>query len=512
MSIFLSMFKKINENNPLVSSRSRESSSTTLSEPNKIKQNPIDSLTEKQAMIVFSFLNIDELICCSLVNKKWNNISKDQNAWKTIILHNFAFGKEKWKKHFGDVGSEPPLPENIFEILKSPCPAFPKKFVAQTHVLVLLPKLINDFPFTLNNLGELVKEPKLGNRVRYNSISLNVADSIRDRPVDKSQWLLMTKEVLKGSYYLKADVQINMVKELAKRANANYRIPKMIEAATCIFMNFVSTGERLFEMPIRCLDMDISGGGVAALRVLTGNDSDVPEQERKQEEEINEVHQNDDVAKRNAFSSTSKDLHLEKAIKLSMEEQDNLEIQKAIRLSMEELEKQQRTSKEEEKKEKEEIKVAFEFKNTLKVLMGKEPLNPEFISKIKDINSQDEEGKTALMYAVEGGNPVIVNQLINEHANLDIQTINGDTALMIAAGQSSKLILMIIDVLLKGGANKRLPNSNGKTALKIAEEKDNLMVIQKLMDKPEKPIEIEDAEEAEENVDWDSHEDDADWS
>ena len=41
---------------------------------------------------------------------------------RRLGVYDFAFGKAKWSKYFGDIGEEPPLLPNIDEILNSPCP------------------------------------------------------------------------------------------------------------------------------------------------------------------------------------------------------------------------------------------------------------------------------------------------------------------------------------------------------------------------------------------------------
>ena len=46
---------------------------------------------------------------------------------RRLGVYDFAFGKAEWKKYFGDVGKEPPLPANINQILNSPCPIWPEK-------------------------------------------------------------------------------------------------------------------------------------------------------------------------------------------------------------------------------------------------------------------------------------------------------------------------------------------------------------------------------------------------
>ena len=54
------------------------------------------------------------------------------------------------------------------------------------------------------------------------------------------------------------------------------------------------------------------------------------------------------------------------------------------------------------------------------------------LAKGADINLQDSHGKTALMHAVHV-HPVMIRELLAHKPNLDVQDIDGDTALMLTA-------------------------------------------------------------------------------
>src|ERR1700688_617828 len=131
---------------------------------------PADRLSSQVTREIFSYLNASDLARCSQVSKQWKTLASDEALSKRAIVRTFAFGKEKWAKYFGDIGAEPPLPANIEAILKNPCPFFPEKSVAQTHMLVLIPKTINGKPLTLRSLEELVQEPREGYKTGYRYI------------------------------------------------------------------------------------------------------------------------------------------------------------------------------------------------------------------------------------------------------------------------------------------------------------------------------------------------------
>lgn len=75
-------------------------------------------------------------------------------------------------------------------------------------------------------------------------------------------------------------------------------------------------------------------------------------------------------------------------------------------------------------------------------------LQTEVISAIEkglNVNSKDEEGRTALMYAAFNGHTALMQKLLEKGASVDLRDANGRTALMLAASgpfpQSVKLLL-----------------------------------------------------------------------
>lgn len=155
---------------------------------------------------------------------------------KPIQKPAIAFGKEDWQK-FGDIGEEPPLPSNIDQILKSLCPYFSGKTVEQTHMLVLIPKTLNGQPLTLTRLGEVMHahDSKLAES-GYSSFN----DSGHgNKPFGATHWVLMTKDVLVGSKGKKYTDQQDLVAR-----NPKYQVPKLSQATTCIFVEYMKTGQR----------------------------------------------------------------------------------------------------------------------------------------------------------------------------------------------------------------------------------------------------------------------------
>ena len=155
------------------------------------------------------------------------------------------FGKTDWAKYFGDIGVEPPLPKNIEEILNEPCYFWPNKKVKETHLLVLIPYKVNGKPFTLNYLGELAQKPKSGYATTYAFYSSCVKEVVGDKSYP-SHWVLMTRYVIPDSKCNGKSSGCNMIVNHIKKTGLPYELPHELDAAACILMNYVKTGERLY--------------------------------------------------------------------------------------------------------------------------------------------------------------------------------------------------------------------------------------------------------------------------
>ncbi len=156
------------------------------------------------------------------------------------------FGKAQWETYFGDVGDEPPLPDNIDEILNSPCPFSGDEGtkVKDTHMLVLVPATVNGEDLTLDRLEQLIQNPQKGNKTKYRWYEGSGAkDEHGSAKVGQSHWVLMTRDVLPGS----RNKTYNDQKELVKQyADQGYIVPDAIDAAVCMLMEFVASGVYLY--------------------------------------------------------------------------------------------------------------------------------------------------------------------------------------------------------------------------------------------------------------------------
>ena len=211
----------------------------------EVKVDFVDLLPQELSLKIFSYLKAKELARSFRVNMTWKVLASDEALWNALSPK-MAFGKNEWAKYFGDIGKVPPLPKDIHKILKSPCPFWPEKKVEETHMLVLIPETVNGKPLNLKTLGELVKKPEEGHATQYRYILEEIINEHGNQATAKSHWVLMTKDVIPGSRNKSYADQQALIAECAKKARAHYEVPNVLDAAICIFMHSISSGERLF--------------------------------------------------------------------------------------------------------------------------------------------------------------------------------------------------------------------------------------------------------------------------
>ncbi len=96
-----------------------------------------------------------------------------------------------------------------------------------------------------------------------------------------------------------------------------------------------------------------------------------------------------------------------------------------------------------------------------------------------DVNIKDKDGKTALIYAAENGNNEAVSKLIENRANVDIRDKDGKTALIYAAENGHK---EAVSKLIENRANVDIQDKDDKTALMYAAMNGNYKSMEKLLD------------------------------
>lgn len=174
-------------------------------------------------------------------------LSQQEAKWKEKeaqeYLSKIIFGKEEWKEIIGcDVGEVPPLPNDIVEILKSPCPFWEGKTIAETHLLVFMPKNIGEKPMTLGNFPLLVKKSKGKSIFKYSD---SFGPNLLNRPSSEAYWFLMTREIIPSSLNKLYMDQIDLVKSVKNTKGLSYELPIALEAVVGIVTHYLKTEEVL---------------------------------------------------------------------------------------------------------------------------------------------------------------------------------------------------------------------------------------------------------------------------
>ena len=240
---------------------------------------PIDKLNSDALSVILANTNDHSLSAAKLISKGWNKIIVDNPYHPDLLIKlksKVAFGPEDWAKHMGICISDEDirdayvrLPDNIEQILNSPCPvSLPEegKFVKDTHLLVYIPpfvsgKDINEREITqeitLSSLGKLIdeqlSEARNPRQMPGYSFIWDGALKQLDKSVEEGYWVLMTKDVLGGT-----DIGVNgsrnksyedqqaMVNKLTEDCGVDYVVPKTLEAVAVIIAQFLRGKARLF--------------------------------------------------------------------------------------------------------------------------------------------------------------------------------------------------------------------------------------------------------------------------
>lgn len=97
--------------------------------------------------------------------------------------------------------------------------------------------------------------------------------------------------------------------------------------------------------------------------------------------------------------------------------------------------------------------------------------NSDFYANIENPDKRDKNGRTRLMLAVKDGNDWEVKSLIKSGANVNLQDKDGWTALMYAARFQNNIELT--NTLLSSGANPKTVNKYGSSAMQLASSYSN---------------------------------------
>lgn len=159
---------------------------------------------------------------------------------KNSSLPSIAFGKQHWQT-LGLQVNDIPLPKNIDEILKSPCPFSHGKTVAETHVLVLHPGSINGKLLNVESFGKHMWS-QFSNELDETGYTLCLPCAKEKGGYDKPCWMLMTKDVIAESNNKSFAEQ----KKMIKKSTGEYQISGTLDVIICAMAEYARSKTRLF--------------------------------------------------------------------------------------------------------------------------------------------------------------------------------------------------------------------------------------------------------------------------
>jgi len=206
------------------------------------KLSPFQEIPEEILLIIFGYLSLrdQDTACC--VCRRWRVVGNDETLKE---IKAFAFGATKWKRHFGDVGVEPPLPDSIFRIFRGPCPFWPEKRLQDTHLLLLIPETVNGKHLALSTFLDLIKTPKIGEKTKYKYYYDTIKASYENKSFP-SHWCLMTRAVLPNSREKSYDIQKDLTAFDIREDKSFYTMPTILDAAVSILVHYMSAEKQLY--------------------------------------------------------------------------------------------------------------------------------------------------------------------------------------------------------------------------------------------------------------------------
>jgi hypothetical protein len=219
---------------------------------------------------------------------------------RNLLGKNF-FGAEEWEKALGvSVGRPPPIPPSITkELLESACPFnkrmeyFAPERVAETHMLVLMPKTVDGLPYTALELATICHrvehargETLLSEEQRA---QLWKREAWAKRPQECMEWVLLARE--EPNEYL-VDIHAHFrskpperQQEVLDEKYPKYRCAKALETMTAVILNWaLNSDTTVLSAPfVRCAETTADNERVligtsmdegAFLEILINNDPD----------------------------------------------------------------------------------------------------------------------------------------------------------------------------------------------------------------------------------------------
>lgn len=204
------------------------------------RHDPLNVLPIELAYKILSNLDPTSLGRSCLVDKRWNAIANDDYLWRSMRQDNYI-GAKQWSELLGaDVGMEPPIPREIYKLMKDSC-LFSNDGnikVEDSQMLILIPETINDEPLNLQTFAKLIDK----NFPDHQIVTDCVWPSITGNS-SKSHWILITKDLLNKSTMRSYDEQKELV---AKKGEGKYQVPNALYVAIAVYMEYARSGRQTF--------------------------------------------------------------------------------------------------------------------------------------------------------------------------------------------------------------------------------------------------------------------------
>ncbi|MEY4668432.1 MAG: hypothetical protein RL518_1131, partial [Pseudomonadota bacterium] len=194
----------------------------------------------------------------------------DRPEVRELLGKNFL-GSEAWRSQGIEVGAEPPIPMMITrELLESECPLSRGQKIKDTHILVLVPEMVNGKPYTALELDKLCETRKgSGNKLIDSDHQSWKENPWASAPQSESEWVLLKRSDREDRDPV-ATWRHFRLKNIAAQDEVHklypeYREVKAIELMTGILLNDLMNGwPRILDgwNLLRCEEPNACGGRV----------------------------------------------------------------------------------------------------------------------------------------------------------------------------------------------------------------------------------------------------------
>ena len=177
--------------------------------------------------------------------KKPEKTARAVNSLMQFFFRNVpivVFTQSHWKKYLGQITNCPPLPKHIYELLESPCPFWKGKRVQDTHVLVLIPGMLNKKSLTLNRIEKAIEDTQAIEKIKKLRWGRKIKKKYGNNKVKSAYWALITKEIIPKSRVKELDEQAQMIKAI----HPKYKIPRPHELLLAYAFYLFHNGKELF--------------------------------------------------------------------------------------------------------------------------------------------------------------------------------------------------------------------------------------------------------------------------